>query len=149
MAKTDSSVRVCAIADALEVIGERWSLLVVRELVFDNRRFAGIAARTGAPSDVLSARLKTLSAHGVIERRPYSEHPPRSEYYLTDKGRALAPVLLSLQEWGIDNLPKGNREPDLVSHGDHSLRPVVQVRCAVCGEVAVPERHGHGAEAGR
>jgi DNA-binding HxlR family transcriptional regulator len=128
--------RPCAIADALEVIGERWALLIIRELFWHNHRFAGIAAQTGASTDILSARLKLLTEEGVIERRLYSEHPPRHEYHLTEKGRRLLPVLMAIQEWGLANVPRGRSEPETMhlAHDDHDLVPVSHFTCAVCGQ---------------
>jgi len=92
--------RVCSIADALELVGDRWSLLVLRELGFGVRRFNDIRQNTGAPRETLSARLRKLEDAGVIARRRYSEHPPRDEYVLTEAGLAITPVLRSLREWG-------------------------------------------------
>lgn len=92
--------RECKIADALSVIGERWSLLIIRELHFGVCRFDEIQAKTGASRETLAARLRKLEACGVIARRQYSEHPPRYEYRLTESGADLLPVLASLREWG-------------------------------------------------
>ena len=92
--------RVCSIADALEVVGERWSLLVLREINFGVRRFTDIQVNTGAPRETLALRLRKLEEAGVIERRQYSDHPPRDEYLLTPAGRELTPVLTALREWG-------------------------------------------------
>jgi DNA-binding HxlR family transcriptional regulator len=91
---------VCSIADALELLGDRWSLLVIRELTFGVRRFTEIRANTGAPRETLTTRLRQLEQAGVIERRSYSEHPPRDEYVLTAAGEAIGPILRSLREWG-------------------------------------------------
>ncbi|WP_433278859.1 winged helix-turn-helix transcriptional regulator [Pseudonocardia xinjiangensis] len=92
--------RVCSIADALKFVGERWSLLVLRELGFGVHRFNDIQTNTGAPRETLALRLRKLEDAGLIERRQYSKHPPRDEYLLTAAGRDLAPVLRSLREWG-------------------------------------------------
>lgn len=92
--------RICSIADALEVVGERWSLLVLRELSFGVRRFSDIQVNTGAPRETLALRLRKLEEAGIIERRRYSDHPPRDEYVLTAAGQDLAPVLRALREWG-------------------------------------------------
>src|ERR1700749_1177480 len=92
--------RPCSIAAALESVGDRWSLLIVREVHFGNHRFSEIARYTGAPRDRLAARLKALVAAGVLERREYQESPSRSSYHLTRAGRDLVPVLQSLLEWG-------------------------------------------------
>ena len=92
----------CPVARTLDVIGEKWSLLVLRDLFRKGalrfqeleRGLPGVAPKT------LSARLKTLEKSGVIAARLYESHPPRYEYYLTDKGKALGPVLKALHKWG-------------------------------------------------
>jgi DNA-binding HxlR family transcriptional regulator len=88
---------VCCITDALAIVGDCYALLVARELRYGLTRFHDIAAGPGAPRDVLTARLRKLEQAGVIERRRYSEHPPRYEYLLTDAGRDLQPILLALK----------------------------------------------------
>lgn len=93
--------RPCPIAAALEVVGERWALLVVREVFLGATRFSDIVRGTGAPRDRIAARLKTLEAAGVLARVPRTAH--RDEYVLTDSGRALAPVLEGLLAWGLDH----------------------------------------------
>ena len=97
---TDAVPRPCSIAAALALIGEKWSLLVVRELALGVHRFEGIASNTGAPRDILTSRLRRLEAEGVVERRLYQEHPERYEYFLTRAGNELRPILLSLSQWG-------------------------------------------------
>ena len=92
--------RVCSIADALDVVGERWSLLVLRELGFGVHRFRDIQVNTGAPRETLALRLRKLEQAGVIERRRSCDHPPRDEYVLTGAGQELLPVLGALREWG-------------------------------------------------
>jgi DNA-binding HxlR family transcriptional regulator len=92
--------RPCTAAAALGVIGEKWSLLVVRELAFGVHRFDSIVQNTGAPRDILTNRLRSLESSGVVEKRHYSERPPRFEYHLTQAGRELRPILLSLGQWG-------------------------------------------------
>ena len=91
---------MCGIADALELVGERWSLLVLRELGLGVTRFNDIRHNTGAPRETLTARLRALEDGGVITRSQYSAHPPRDEYLLTEAGEALIPVLRSLRTWG-------------------------------------------------
>ena len=92
--------RACPIGAALEVVGDRWSLLVVREVSLGSHRFTDIARGTGAPRDRLTARLKALVEAGVLRREQYSDAPPRYAYHLTDAGRELSPVLRSLYGWG-------------------------------------------------
>lgn len=92
--------RICGIADALKLVGDRWALLAIRELGFGVTRFNDIRTRTGAPRASLAARLRELEDAGLVERRCYSSHPPRDEYVLTPAGRELGPVLRELRAWG-------------------------------------------------
>ena len=98
--RRDAVPRSCTIAASLAVIGEKWSLLVVRELSLGVHRFDAIQRNTGAPRDILAARLRRLEGEGVVERRLYQDHPPRYEYRLTPAGNELRPILLALAEWG-------------------------------------------------
>jgi DNA-binding HxlR family transcriptional regulator len=91
----------CDIALALSVVGDRWTLLIIRELSLGFRRFEEIQAQTGMSSLLLASRLKRLESDGVIERRLYSERPKRYEYYATPKGNDLDPVLLALRAWSL------------------------------------------------
>jgi DNA-binding HxlR family transcriptional regulator len=100
--------RPCSIASALTVIGEKWSLLVVRELALGVHRFDEIQANTGAPRDILTTRLRRLEEAGVLERRQYQERPPRYGYHLTPAGKELRPILLSLTAWGEKWTPRVN-----------------------------------------
>ena len=90
----------CSIAKTLEVVGEWWTLLIVRDAVLGVTRFDDWQRRLGIARNVLSARLDALVEHGILERRSYQEHPPRDEYVLTRKGRDLAPVIEALRTWG-------------------------------------------------
>src|SRR5471032_724657 len=92
--------RTCSIARTLEVVGEKWALLAVREVFLGDRRFEEMVRRMGAPRDTLAARLRTLVGAGILERRQYSDHPARFEYRLTMAGRDLYPVILTLMSWG-------------------------------------------------
>ena len=92
----------CPVARTLNLVGERWTLLIVRDLLLsDTRRFADLMESVeGIGPGVLSARLKHLESAGLVESRLYSRHPPRAEYALTAKGRALGPVVLALKSFG-------------------------------------------------
>jgi DNA-binding HxlR family transcriptional regulator len=92
----------CPVARTLDIIGERWTILILRDLVVDGpRRFQDFErSLSGISPNTLSARLKRLEDHGVVERRFYAQHPPRAEYVLTAKGKALGPVLKALLDWG-------------------------------------------------
>jgi DNA-binding HxlR family transcriptional regulator len=103
--------RPCPIAAALDVVGERWALLIVRELALGTSRFQDIVRGIGAPRDRVAARIKALDEAGVIRRVPYQTSPPRFDYQLTDSGRALLPVLEALLAWGLDHAVPPN-DPD-------------------------------------
>ncbi len=92
----------CPVARALDIIGERWTILLLRDLVLQGpRRFQDFQeSLAGVAPNTLSARLKAMEKHGLIARRFYSDHPPRVEYHLTQKGRNLGPVLKALRQWG-------------------------------------------------
>ena len=92
--------RVCSMADALLFVGDRWSLHAVREIGSGVRRFDAIQRRTGAPREMLTARLRKLERSGVITRIPYSQRPLRYEYELTEAGEELIPVMAALYAWG-------------------------------------------------
>jgi len=132
---TDVQPRACPIAGTLDVVGERWSLLVLREVFLGVRRYAGILANTGAPRDVLTKRLRSLEAAGILERHRYQDRPPRFEYHLTPAGRALEPVLVGLREWGLRHLKDPPAAPPFL----HTCGPdsATRVVCAQCGEPLV------------
>ncbi|MDT0346454.1 winged helix-turn-helix transcriptional regulator [Streptomyces litchfieldiae] len=122
--------RPCSIAGTLAVIGEKYSVLVLREVFFGVRRFDAIARNLGAPRDVLAARLRHLVEAGVLERVPYQERPQRFEYRPTRAGRELRPVLLTLMAWGDRHI---SEHPPVVFEHDcgTDLKPVVV--CKHCG----------------
>ena len=96
----DKSETLCPVARSQAVIGDRWAVLIVRELFMGNRRFDSLLAQSQATPQMLSSRLKRLEADGMIERKRYMKKPPRYEYELTEMGRAFYPVILALREWG-------------------------------------------------
>lgn len=96
--------QVCPVARTLDVVGDRWTLLIIRDLFFGQRRFSDFLRRSPRlPTRVLSERLKRLEEHGLIERQIYRQHPPRADYRLTGKGRSLRPVLRAIAEWGMEH----------------------------------------------
>ena len=133
--------RPCSIAASLELVGERWALLVVREVSLGNHRFGEIARGTGAPRDRLSARLSALVATGVLEKRRYSDAPPRSGYHLTDSGRDLLPVLQALLQWGdrwVADSPPVELHHSPGTHLDHVVD--ADWICRTCGEPVTASR---------
>jgi DNA-binding HxlR family transcriptional regulator len=127
--------RPCSIAATLAVIGEKYSLLVLREVFFGVRRFNDMARNIGAPRDVLTARLNHLVEAGVLEKVAYNQRPPRYEYVPTAAGRELQEVLLTLLSWGDRHLT--DRPPLIFEHtcGDDFEAMVV---CRACGGEVVP-----------
>jgi DNA-binding HxlR family transcriptional regulator len=99
---TDEGGGVCSVERALALVGDRWTLLIMRELSFGVRRFDSIQANLKVSSYLLSTRLKGLEKEGVIERRLYMERPARHEYYATPKGLALDPLLINLRAWCME-----------------------------------------------
>ena len=128
-------VRPCSMAAALEILGERWSLLAVREISYGVHRFARIAAYTGASRDMLADRLRKLEAAGLVERRQYSEHPPRFEYHLTEAGRDLFPVVVALREWG-DKWAVDEPAVQFLHDCGHPLK--ADPACRHCGRQVTP-----------
>ena len=126
----------CSIARTVEVVGEWWTFLILRDAIMHGvRRFEEFQSRLGIARNVLTARLHTLVDHGILEMKPYQQHPERFEYLLTDKGRDLFPVLATLLQWG-DRWTAGKAGPPAtIVHGKcgHNASPM-QLMCAHCGD---------------
>ena len=139
MRRTSFEDMNCSVAQCLEVVGEWWTMLIIRDLFLGVRRFDAIQERLGISRNVLTDRLEHLIAHGVVERRPYQQRPLRHDYVLTDKGRALWPVLNAMREWG-DQYRAPNGPPLDIVHTTcgHTARLVPT--CSSCGEELDP-RH--------
>jgi DNA-binding HxlR family transcriptional regulator len=108
MLKREYEGQVCSIARTLELVGDRWTLLVIRDVVLGNRRFDQLFASLGVASNVLTDRLNRLVDAGILERVRYRERPERFEYRLTEKGRDLGVALIALMQWGdrhVSDLP--------------------------------------------
>jgi DNA-binding HxlR family transcriptional regulator len=116
----------CAVAAALDVLGDRWTLLVLREAFFGVRRFEQLLRNTGAARNILTNRLGRLVDAGILEKRLYSERPPRSEYRLTEKGVDLWPVIIALARWGG-------------KWGELELGPAIALEHKGCGAVIEPQ----------
>ncbi|MEU8389746.1 winged helix-turn-helix transcriptional regulator [Micromonospora sp. NPDC048842] len=104
MRREDLADADCGIAQALGVLGDWWTFLIVRDVAGGTTRFDGLQRELGVSRRALTERLGALVEHGVLERRPYSRHPPRYDYLLTARGEGLLPVLIALQEWGTRHL---------------------------------------------
>ena len=142
----------CSIAGALAVVGERWTLLVLREVLLGRRRFQEIKRNTGVATNILADRLETLVEHGVLERRRYSEQPESYEYVPTAKGRDVIPVLVALMQWGDRHLAHDGA-PRVLVHAEcgHDAEPALH--CSHCherlGSGALRVRPGPGAKGGQ
>ena len=125
----------CSVAKALEVIGERWSLLIVRAVMHGNRRFGEIQESLGIARNVLSARLQRLIDEDILERRAYQESPQRYEYFLTQKGLDLWPALIALLHWGERYSPDPAGPRRLIVHKECGGAVSERGICESCGHL--------------
>jgi DNA-binding HxlR family transcriptional regulator len=126
--------QVCSIARSLEVVGERWTLLILRDALLGIERFEDFQDKLGIASNVLTNRLKLLCDEGVLERVPDPQRPGRPKYVLTDKGRELAPALIVLIKWGDRHYPTPGGPPRLTLHAGCGGDVGADFRCERCGK---------------
>ena len=150
---SDYSSQSCSIASTLELVGERWTLLIIREVMLGVHRFDEFQADLGIARNVLQGRLERLVGGGILERRRYQEHPERHGYHLTEAGRDLWPVIVSLMQWGDTHAPRPGGPPVRLEHrgcgGDvdgHRICTRCGVRLSIVDVVAIAgesanERH--------
>ena len=126
----------CSIGRAMEILGERWTFLILRESFYGVRRFSDMQRNLGIARNILSTRLQTLVANGILERRLYQEEPPRHEYRLTGAGRDLYPAIVTLMRWGDRHL--STDAPVVLRHNScgHEADPLLV--CAHCHEELDP-----------
>ena len=137
MLPRDYATQNCSIARSLEVLGDRWTLLVVRCALVGVTRFDDFRRRLDIADNVLSDRLGRLTEEGILDRHQYQERPPRHEYVVTDKGRELWPVLTALVDWG-DRYYAPHGPPRILIH-DHCGGQVAQhLTCSVCETELTP-----------
>jgi DNA-binding HxlR family transcriptional regulator len=145
----DYEGQFCSLASALEVVGERWTLLIVRDAFYGVRRFSDFAAHLDIPRAVLAERLRTLVEHGVLERREDPDRAGRHVYELSETGRGLWPALHALLRWG-EHFRAPRRE---FAHATCGTRLDVDGACPTCGATPGPgevqTRLATGAEPGR
>ena len=137
MTPVDFAKMECSVARALDVIGDRWSLLILRDAFYGVRRFDDFQEDLGVARNILTDRLQKMVAHGVLDRVRYEDKPPRFEYRLTDKGRDLLPVVLTMMHWGDKWAQENDSAPVTLTHTTcgHQTEPVVV--CSHCGEELV------------
>ncbi|MFE2041181.1 winged helix-turn-helix transcriptional regulator [Streptomyces sp. NPDC059477] len=125
--------RPCSIADTLALVGEKYSLLVLREVCLGNGRFDQLVRNIGAPRDILATRLRRLLDAGILTKEVYSERPQRFEYRPTRAGLELEPVLMTLMAWGDRHLRPDDDRPMVIEHScGQELVP--RIVCQACGE---------------
>ena len=139
---------VCSIAAAMDILGERWTFLILREAFYGVRRFSDMQRNLGIARNILSTRLQALVRHGILERRRYHDEPERYEYRLTAAGRDLYPAIVTIMRWGDRHLAGEHGPPVLLRHTcGHEADPVLV--CSHCGERMdphdVPPEPGPGA----
>jgi len=134
MLKRDYDTQICSIARSLEVVGERWSLLILRSVFLGVHRFDDLLDALGITRSVLTVRLQRLVDEGVLKRVPYQERPPRYEYRTTAKGRELWPAVVHLLRWGDAYYPEPAGVPRIVEHAGCGGRPDDHLLCDRCGE---------------
>jgi DNA-binding HxlR family transcriptional regulator len=122
----------CSIAQCLEIVGERWSLLLIRDVFLGVTRFDDIQQRLGISRNILNQRLSHLVEQGILTKVPYTEHPPRFDYQLTAKGRDLWPVITAMRQWG-DSHAAPDGPPLQLIHRDCSQITDAHMTCSVCG----------------
>jgi DNA-binding HxlR family transcriptional regulator len=135
----------CSVARALEIVGDRWSVLVLREAFWRTRRFEVFQRHLGIARNVLADRLQRLVAAGILERVQYSERPPRFEYRLTEAGRELWPAVVALMQWGDRHLPPVSEGPPVaLEHRACGELTTFSLACDHCGERVGPrDVRGH------
>jgi len=127
--------QICSIARSLELVGERWSLLVIREIFHGRRKFSEMQRSLGVARNVLTARLQRMVDEEILERRPYSDKPERYEYFLTEKGLDLWPALIALLHWGDRYSPSPDGPRRLIVHKECGGEVSERGTCESCGRV--------------
>jgi DNA-binding HxlR family transcriptional regulator len=127
----------CSVARAMDILGERWTMLIMREAFYGVRRFSDMQRNLGIARNILSTRLQTLVRSGILERRLYQEEPERFEYRLTQAGRDLYPAVIAIMKWGDEYLSDEAGPPVVLRHSCGELVDPVLV-CDHCGGALHP-----------
>jgi DNA-binding HxlR family transcriptional regulator len=131
--------QVCSVSRTLEVVGERWTLLIVRDALLGKRRFDEFQQSLGLARNILSDRLAKLVAGGILERVEYQERPARWEYVPTERGRDLRPVVLAMMAWGDRHAPNPAGPPRLAQHKGCGGCVTAGYTCASCGPIEISQ----------
>jgi DNA-binding HxlR family transcriptional regulator len=124
----------CSVARTLEIIGERWTLLVLREAFLGVRRFDELQRNTGVARNILAARLRKLVESRILERRQYQDRPPRFEYRLTERGLDLYPAIVALLQWGDRHAASPAGRPVVLEHKGCGEDSAPRLVCPECGK---------------
>jgi DNA-binding HxlR family transcriptional regulator len=127
----------CSVGRAMDILGERWTMLIMREAFYGVRRFSDMQRNLGIARNILSTRLQTLVRSGILERRLYQEEPERFEYRLTQAGRDLYPAVIAIMKWGDEYLAEEAGPPVVLRHSCGELVDPVLV-CDHCGGALHP-----------
>ena len=138
MLRSDYTGQTCSIARSLELVGERWTLLIIRDAFLGLRRFEQIQESLGIATNVLTTRLRLLRDEGMLDRVPDPERPGRPKYVLTDKGRDFYPVLAAMAAWGDRHVYGGAGGPVCFTHKACGARFSPRLTCEACGEAVTP-----------
>jgi len=130
----------CPIEGLLEIVGDRWSILILRDAFYGVRRFDGFQQHLGISKKILAQRLRTLTSAGIMKRTPYQQRPPRFEYRLTVKGQDMFPILLSMSRWGNRWLSEPGKEWLQLQHKDCGNISEAKLVCNHCGGPMTPAR---------
>lgn len=128
----------CSVYRTLDLMGDRWSILVLREAFWQTRRFEVFQRHLGIARNILTDRLNKLVDAGILRREQYSDRPPRFEYRLTDAGKELWPILITLMQWGDRHLPEPDAERPTITHRGCGHADGFALACTHCGEQVGP-----------
>jgi DNA-binding HxlR family transcriptional regulator len=134
MQRSDYRTENCSVARTLEIVGERWALLILREAFLGVKRFDQIQGNLGIARNILADRLQRLVGAGILERRRYQERPKRYEYRLTQMGLDLYPALVAIMEWGDRYVSDKAGAPLVLEHVDCGKETTPRFVCSECGE---------------
>jgi DNA-binding HxlR family transcriptional regulator len=129
----------CSVAQALEVVGERWTFLIVRDALLGKTRFDSFLHGLAIARNVLTDRLNTLVQNGIFERVPYQDRPVRHEYHLTAKGRELTTIIIALMEWGDRHCSGEAGAPRIAVHADCGGHVQTHLVCGSCTKLLAPD----------
>ena len=137
MKQSEHAEKLCPIAQTLGIVGDSWTLLILRNCFMRTRRFDDFQQELGLTRHVLAERLKKLVAQGILVKVPQKDHASRFEYRLSPKGKALSPIFMALSNWGNEWLFEENEQPNAYRHNSCGKDMTPKMCCSECGEELV------------